>query len=37
MRERVHLIGGDFSLESNSGRGTDIRVTVPAGSARDGN
>lgn len=37
MRERVHLIGGDFLLESNPGKGAVIRVTVPAGSARDGN
>ena len=39
MKERVHLVGGDFSLESKPGEGTTIRATVPAesaGSARDG-
>jgi len=36
MRERVHLAGGEFSLESRPGEGTVIRVTVPAGSAREG-
>jgi signal transduction histidine kinase/ABC-type uncharacterized transport system substrate-binding protein len=36
MRERVHLVGGDFSLESKPGEGTVLRVTVPAGSAEDG-
>ena len=33
MKERVHLVGGDFSLESKPGEGTVIRVTVPAGNA----
>jgi len=28
MRERVHLVGGEFSLESNPGEGTVLRVTI---------
>jgi PAS domain S-box-containing protein len=29
MRERVHLIGGEFSIESTPGGGTQVRATVP--------
>jgi len=36
MRERAHLVGGDFSLESKPGEGTVLRVTVPAVDPRDG-
>jgi signal transduction histidine kinase len=36
MRERAHLVGGEFSLESKPGVGTVLRVTVPTGSAGDG-
>jgi signal transduction histidine kinase len=32
MRERVHLLGGSFSIESTPGRGTRVRVEVPYGS-----
>jgi len=34
MRERVTQVGGDFTLESAPGRGTEIRAEVPL--ARDG-
>jgi two-component system sensor histidine kinase UhpB len=30
MRERAELLGGSFNLESTPGRGTRIRITVPA-------
>jgi signal transduction histidine kinase len=30
MRERTELLGGTFNLESTPGRGTRIRITVPA-------
>ena len=30
MKERAHLVGGDFSLESKPGEGTVIRVAIPA-------
>jgi signal transduction histidine kinase len=29
MRERAERVGGDFSLTSAPGRGTQVRVTVP--------
>ncbi|GAB6193985.1 PAS domain-containing protein [Desulfocastanea catecholica] len=29
MRERVHLVGGEFAIETLSGQGTTIQVTVP--------
>jgi PAS domain S-box-containing protein len=29
MRERLQLVGGEFSIESNHGRGTTIRARVP--------
>lgn len=29
MRERANLVGGTFSLESTSGRGTTVRVRIP--------
>jgi PAS domain S-box-containing protein len=30
MRERVHLVGGEISIESQPNRGTNVRVRVPA-------
>jgi signal transduction histidine kinase len=36
MRERVHLVGGNISLDSKPGIGTVLRVTVSAGIATDG-
>ena len=30
MQQRVRALGGEFSLESAPGRGTTLRVTVPA-------
>jgi signal transduction histidine kinase len=36
MKERVHLIGGEFSMDSIPGEGTILRVTAPAASAGDG-
>ncbi|MBP2689179.1 MAG: integral rane sensor signal transduction histidine kinase [Deltaproteobacteria bacterium] len=36
MKERVHMVEGDFSVESGPGAGTVLRVAVPAGSSRDG-
>jgi len=33
MRERVGLLGGDFELLSDAGRGTTIRVEIPAPAA----
>jgi PAS domain S-box-containing protein len=38
MRERVEMVGGDFSVESAPGRGTTIRAQIPFGSnpAREG-
>ena len=35
MKERVHMVGGDFSLDSKPDIGTVLRVTVSAGSAPD--
>jgi signal transduction histidine kinase len=29
MRERVQILGGDLEIESQPGRGTRIRVSVP--------
>jgi signal transduction histidine kinase len=29
MRERMTLVGGDFSVESKRGHGTTIRARVP--------
>jgi PAS domain S-box-containing protein len=29
MEERVQIVGGDFSIESSSGRGTTVRVEIP--------
>jgi signal transduction histidine kinase len=31
MRERVGMVGGNFSVESKKGRGTTVRATVPLG------
>jgi len=36
MRERAHLVGGDFSLESKPAEGTVLRLTVPTVDPRDG-
>ncbi len=35
MRERVHLVGGKFSLESKPGEGTVLRVTIADGHTPD--
>jgi signal transduction histidine kinase len=35
MQERLRLINGDFSIESQPNRGTTIRATVSLGSQRD--
>jgi signal transduction histidine kinase len=29
MEERVNAVGGEFSIESSSGKGTAVRVQVP--------
>ena len=29
MRERVEMLGGQFTIESSPGRGTTVRVEVP--------
>jgi signal transduction histidine kinase len=29
MRERIRKIGGDLSLQSAPGKGTEIHITVP--------
>ena len=29
MRERAALIGGELEMESEPGRGTDVRLRVP--------
>jgi signal transduction histidine kinase len=29
MEECVHAVGGEFSIESSSGKGTTVRVQVP--------
>jgi PAS domain S-box-containing protein len=34
MRERVEMVGGRFSVESESGAGTTIRAVIPFGSAK---
>jgi two-component system NarL family sensor kinase len=34
MRERAEACGGGLEIESESGRGTSVRVEVPAGAAR---
>ncbi len=34
MRERALLVGGELTIESRPGRGTTVRLTVPAESAR---
>ena len=34
MRERALLVGGELTTESRPGRGTTIRLTVPAGAER---
>lgn len=34
MRERALLVGGELTIESRPGRGTTIRLTVPADSGR---
>lgn len=36
MKERIHLVRGEFRLESKPGEGTAIRIVIPAGSARGG-
>ena len=36
MRERVEMVGGDFSVESTPGKGTIIRTQIPLGNGRAG-
>ena len=35
MRERAENVGGEFSLRSTPGRGTEVAVVVPAGSLQE--
>lgn len=35
MRERAHLVGGSFSMDSGTGRGTVITVTIPYGGGKE--
>ncbi|RMG96735.1 MAG: sensor histidine kinase [Deltaproteobacteria bacterium] len=35
MRERAELLGGEFGVRSRPGQGTEIVVTLPAGTAED--
>jgi signal transduction histidine kinase len=30
MRERAHLLGGDFRIAGKPGRGTKVTVSIPA-------
>lgn len=34
MRERALLVGGELTIESRPGRGTNVRLTVPPGTVR---
>ena len=36
MRERVEMVGGSFSVESEPDRGTTIRAQIPFGNGRNG-
>lgn len=36
MRERVEMVGGSFSVESEPGKGTVIRAQIPFGNGRNG-
>jgi hypothetical protein len=36
MRERVQALGGDFAIETGSGRGTCVRIGIPLPSRPDG-
>lgn len=33
MRERVEMVGGSFSIDSNPGKGTTVRAQIPFGSS----
>ena len=36
MQERVHALGGSYKVESASGRGTSVRITIPLRGRQDG-
>ena len=36
MRERVEMVGGNFSVESAPGKGTTIQAQIPLGKAARG-
>ncbi len=36
MQERVQALGGDFAIETGSGRGTCVRIVIPLPSRPDG-
>jgi two-component system, NarL family, sensor histidine kinase UhpB len=36
MRERVQALGGDFTIQTGSGRGTCVRIVIPLPSRPDG-
>jgi len=36
MRERVQALGGDFTIETGSGRGTSVRIVIPLPSPSNG-
>jgi two-component system, NarL family, sensor histidine kinase UhpB len=36
MQERVQALGGDFAIETGSGRGTCVRIVIPLPSRQDG-
>jgi two-component system sensor histidine kinase UhpB len=36
MQERVQALGGDFTIETGSGRGTSVRIVIPLPSQTNG-
>jgi glucose-6-phosphate-specific signal transduction histidine kinase len=36
MQERVQALGGDFTIETGSGRGTSVRIVIPLPSPSNG-
>jgi signal transduction histidine kinase len=36
MRERAKLLGGSFEITSETGKGTRLTVTMPAGEKKNG-
>ena len=36
MQERVQALGGDFTIETGSGRGTSVRIVIPLPSHSNG-